>query len=162
MTQGFSGSAEDVVREQQRMAAVRRYDILDTPPDGAFDRIAALAARLLDVPIAIVSVVDTDRIWFKSHHGLDVSEIGREPGLCASAILGSEPWLVTVHRLMTRRLAASRTRTRLSGAGPAAWRRSGSRTQEPEVERAEHEDYPDIHGQPRGEQVPEEQDVHGD
>jgi sigma-B regulation protein RsbU (phosphoserine phosphatase) len=77
------------------MAAVRRYDILDTPPDGAFDRIAALAARLLDVPIAIVSIVDTDRIWFKSHHGLQVSEIGRDPGLCASAILGSEPWLVT-------------------------------------------------------------------
>lgn len=77
------------------MAAVRRYDILDTPPDGAFDRIAALAARLLNVPIAIVSVVDTDRIWFKSHHGLDVSEIGRDPGLCSSAILGSQPWLVT-------------------------------------------------------------------
>ncbi|MFN2517449.1 MAG: PP2C family protein-serine/threonine phosphatase [Jatrophihabitantaceae bacterium] len=85
----------DVLREQRRMAAVRRYDILDTPPDGAFDRIAALAARLLNVPIAIVSVVDTDRIWFKSHHGLDVTEIGRDPGLCASAILGSEPWLVT-------------------------------------------------------------------
>jgi sigma-B regulation protein RsbU (phosphoserine phosphatase) len=84
-----------LLREQQRMAAVRRYDILDTPPDGAFDRIAALAARLLNVPIAIVSVVDTDRIWFKSHHGLDVTEIGRDPGLCASAILGSEPWLVT-------------------------------------------------------------------
>ncbi len=94
MTQSSSGGSDEV-REQQRMAAVRRYDILDTPPDGAFDRIAALAARLLDVPIAIVSVVDTDRIWFKSHHGLEVSEIGRDPGLCASAILGSEPWLVT-------------------------------------------------------------------
>ncbi|MFN2562654.1 MAG: PP2C family protein-serine/threonine phosphatase [Jatrophihabitans sp.] len=89
------GVDPDVLREQRRMAAVRRYDILDTPPDGAFDRIAALAARLLNVPIAIVSVVDTDRIWFKSHHGLDVTEIGRAPGLCASAILGSEPWLVT-------------------------------------------------------------------
>lgn len=77
------------------MIAVRRYDILDTPPDGAFDRIAALAARLLEVPIAIVSVVDTDRIWFKSHHGIEVNEVGRDPGLCASAILGSEPWLVT-------------------------------------------------------------------
>jgi len=39
--------------------------------------------------------VDTDRIWFKSHHGTEVRETGREPGLCASAILGSEPWLVT-------------------------------------------------------------------
>jgi sigma-B regulation protein RsbU (phosphoserine phosphatase) len=82
--------------EDARIAAVRRYDILDTPPDGSFDRITAIAARALDVPIAIVSVVDTDRIWFKSHHGLpDVTEIGRDPGLCASAILGPEPWVLT-------------------------------------------------------------------
>jgi hypothetical protein len=44
--------------EPQRLAAVRRYDILDTPPDGAFDRITALAARRFNVPIAIVSIVD--------------------------------------------------------------------------------------------------------
>ncbi|MDQ1620369.1 MAG: phosphoserine phosphatase RsbU/P [Actinomycetota bacterium] len=82
--------------EDARMAAVRRYDILDTPPDGAFDRIAGAAAALFDVPIGIVSIVDTDRIWFKAHVGLDdVTEIDREPGLCASAILGDEPWVVT-------------------------------------------------------------------
>lgn len=81
--------------EEERMRAVRRYDILDTPPDGAFDRIAELAAELLAVPIAIVSIVDTDRIWFKSHHGLDVTQIGRDPGLCASAILHETPWVVT-------------------------------------------------------------------
>lgn len=82
--------------EDARMRAVRRYDILDTPPDGAFDRVAELAAELLAVPIAIVSIVDTDRIWFKSHHGLDdVSQIDREPGLCASAILHEAPWVVT-------------------------------------------------------------------
>ena len=73
------------------MAAVRRYDILDTPPDGAFDRITALASRLFNVPIAIVSIVDDDRIWFKSRHGVDVTEIGRDPGLCASAILNDDP-----------------------------------------------------------------------
>ena len=81
--------------ESRRMAAVRRYDILDTPPDGAFDRIAAIAADLLDVPIAIISIVDQDRIWFKARHGLDVNEVGRDPGLCASAILSPEPWVVT-------------------------------------------------------------------
>jgi sigma-B regulation protein RsbU (phosphoserine phosphatase) len=82
--------------EAARIQAVRRYEILDTPPDGAFDRITALAARLFRVPIAIVSVVDTDRIWFKSHHGLPgVVEIDRQPGLCASAILYTEPWTVT-------------------------------------------------------------------
>jgi GAF domain-containing protein len=82
--------------EEARLAAVRRFEVLDTPPDGTFDRITALAARAFDVPIAIVSVVDTDRIWFKSRYGLaDVSEIERAPGLCASAILGDEPWIVT-------------------------------------------------------------------
>ncbi|MCU1595328.1 MAG: putative magnesium or manganese-dependent protein phosphatase [Frankiales bacterium] len=82
--------------EEDRLAAVRRYEVLDTPPDGAFDRITALAARAFGVPIAIVSIVDSDRIWFKSRHGLpdDLVEIDRAPGLCASAILGSEPWIV--------------------------------------------------------------------
>lgn len=81
--------------EAERLAAVRRYEILDTPPDGAFERITALAARLFNVPIGIVSIVDEDRIWFKSHFGLDVQEIGRDPGLCASAILQVGPWIVT-------------------------------------------------------------------
>ena len=80
--------------EAARLAAVRRYDILDTPPDGAFDRITGLAARLFGVPIAIVSVVDHDRIWFKSHHGLDVEQLDRAPGLCASAILHDGPWVI--------------------------------------------------------------------
>jgi two-component sensor histidine kinase len=76
--------------EGQRLAAVHRYEILDTPPDGIFDRVTALAARRFNTPIAIISIVDHDRIWFKSHHGLDVEEIGRDRGLCASAILSSE------------------------------------------------------------------------
>jgi two-component sensor histidine kinase len=80
--------------EAERMAAVRRYDVLDTPPDGAFDRVTALAARRFNVPISIISIVDEDRIWFKSHHGLPVQEIGREPGLCASAILSTEPHIL--------------------------------------------------------------------
>jgi GAF domain-containing protein len=76
------------------MEAVRSYGILDTPPDGAFDRITALAARLFSVPVAIVSIVDHDRIWFKSHHGVDVEQISRDPGLCASAILQDDLWVV--------------------------------------------------------------------
>ena len=76
--------------ELSRLAAVKRYDILDTPPDGAFDRITAIAARRFDVPISIISIVDHDRIWFKSHHGLEVKQIGRDPGLCASAILSNK------------------------------------------------------------------------
>jgi PAS domain S-box-containing protein len=80
--------------EDARLAALRRYDILDTPPDGAFDRITAMAAKLFSVPISIISLVDTDRIWFKSHHGLDHEQIDRLPGLCASAILQDEPWVL--------------------------------------------------------------------
>ncbi|MGW5401384.1 PP2C family protein-serine/threonine phosphatase [Streptomyces sp. NPDC003952] len=81
--------------EAARMDAVRRYDILDTPPDGAFDRVAAMAARLFKVPVASITIVDEDRIWFKAAHGLDgVSEIGREPGLCGSAILADETLVI--------------------------------------------------------------------
>ena len=80
--------------EVERLEAVRRYEILDTPPDGAFDRVTRLAARLFEVPISIVSIVDEDRIWFKSHYGLDAEQIDRAPGLCASAILQGDLWLV--------------------------------------------------------------------
>jgi sigma-B regulation protein RsbU (phosphoserine phosphatase) len=82
--------------EAARIEAVRRYDILDTPPDGAFDRIARLAARWFDVPVATVTIVDEDRIWFKATHGLDgVTQIGRDPGLCGSAVLADDTYVVT-------------------------------------------------------------------
>ena len=82
------------LNEHQRMLAVRRYEILDTPPDGMFDRITAMAARRFNVPIAIISIVDTDRIWFKSQQGAPVAQIDRDPGLCASAILTSDPYII--------------------------------------------------------------------
>jgi two-component sensor histidine kinase len=91
--------------EPQRLEAVRRYDILDTPPDGAFDRITAMAARRFGVPISIVSIVDADRIWFKSHHGVSVEEIGRDPGLCASAILTEEAHILCDAKVDPRSLA---------------------------------------------------------
>ena len=91
--------------EPERLAAVRRYDILDTPPDGAFDRITALAARRFGVPISIISIVDEDRIWFKSRHGVPVEEIGRDPGLCASAILSNDPHILTDASIDPRSLA---------------------------------------------------------
>lgn len=91
--------------EAARIAAVRRYDILDTPADGTFDRITALAAKRFDSPISIVSIVDSDRIWFKSHHGIDAEQVGRDPGLCASAILGDAPWVVENAQIDPRTLA---------------------------------------------------------
>ncbi len=80
--------------EKQRINALRKYQILDTPPDGSFDRITQLAASLLNVPIAIVTLVDTDRIWFKSKYGIDVNQIDRDPGLCSSAILADDVYVV--------------------------------------------------------------------
>jgi serine/threonine protein kinase len=90
--------------EAERMAAVARLDILDTPPDETLDRITALAARIFSVPIAIVSIVDHDRIWFKSHPGLDLEQISRDPGLCSSAIMHEGPWVIEDARTDTRAL----------------------------------------------------------
>src|SRR6266542_3708150 len=73
--------------EPARLAAVRRYGILDTPPVRAFDRVASLAARVLAAPLATVSFVDEERVWFKAHRGLDQRQTPRAPGLGASAIL---------------------------------------------------------------------------
>lgn len=94
--EAFTGERTAVIPddEDMRLAAVARYGILDTPPDGAFDRIVRLAARVFDVPIATVTIVDSDRIWFKAKHGIDAHEIEREPGLCASAVLEGGPWIV--------------------------------------------------------------------
>ena len=92
--------------ESERLEALRRFDVLDTPRDGAFDRITRLASEMLEMPISIVSLVDHDRIWFKSAYGLDkVNEIDRAPGLCASAILGEEIWVITDAKLDPRTLA---------------------------------------------------------
>lgn len=94
--------------ESARIEAVARYDILDTSPDVAFDRVAAIAAKLFEVPMATVCIVDIDRIWFKASLGLDgVQEVTREPGLGASVILQGEPYLVTHARTDPRTAAHS-------------------------------------------------------
>jgi phosphoserine phosphatase RsbU/P len=85
----------DVDDEQLRLAAVRRCAILDTPPEAIFGRICALAARIFNVPIATIAIVDEDRIWFKAATGLPAGQIPRDLGLCASAILTDAPYLVT-------------------------------------------------------------------
>ncbi|MGT2425572.1 GAF domain-containing protein [Amnibacterium kyonggiense] len=80
--------------EERRLSAVRRYNILDTPPDDAFDRIAELARRLLDVPIALISIVDADREWFKSSRGIETRQIDRDVALCASTVATGRPTCV--------------------------------------------------------------------
>jgi GAF domain-containing protein len=87
-------TVEKPANETKRIEALNRYNILDTPPDGSFDRITKLVATIFEVPIAIISLVDTERIWFKSAHGLSVNQIDRVPGLCASAILSSDVYVI--------------------------------------------------------------------
>ena len=80
--------------EAQRLACLKRYEILDTPPAARFDQITALVASLLEMPIAMISLVDRDRIVFKSRFGSELKEAPRDPGLCSSAITGDQPWIV--------------------------------------------------------------------
>ena len=81
--------------ESSRMSALRRYDILDSPADTAFDAVTKLAARMLGVPIAIVTIIDTDRVWFKSKRGVDFDEVGRDVAFCSTTNPGGDgPWSV--------------------------------------------------------------------
>lgn len=76
------------VNEQARLRALHALRILDTAPQESFDRLTRLARRMFDVPIALVSLVDSDRQWFKSRQGIEVVETPRSVSLCAHAILG--------------------------------------------------------------------------
>jgi eukaryotic-like serine/threonine-protein kinase len=80
--------------EDARMAAVRRYDVLDSGPDAAFDRVASLAARATASPIAFVSLVDGDRIWFKARHGTHEKHVARDRRAHDAAGLHDEPWAI--------------------------------------------------------------------
>ena len=75
-------------RELSRLAALLRYEILDTPDEAAFDDITQLAARFCGTPIALISLVDGERQWFKSRLGLDVSETPRQISFCTHTIEG--------------------------------------------------------------------------
>ena len=77
-----------------RLEALHRYDVLDTPPEAAFDRVAELAAYLFDVPIALISLVDSDRQWFKACIGIDQRQTDRSVSFCAHAIQVDEPMVV--------------------------------------------------------------------
>lgn len=81
--------------EEKRLAAVHGLGLLDTEAEERFDRHARIAAAALDMPIALVTLVDRDRQWFKSHQGFDFSETPRDIGFCAHAILKDEPLIVT-------------------------------------------------------------------
>ena len=80
--------------DARRLKVLRDYRVLDTPPAASLDNITSLAARMFRVPIALVSLVDEDRQWFKSRFGLESSETPREVAFCDHAIRDSGPLIV--------------------------------------------------------------------
>jgi len=73
--------------EERRLSALYEYELLDTPPEDLFDALTDLAAKLCDVPISLITLIDRDRQWFKSAHGIELRETPRDASFCAHAIL---------------------------------------------------------------------------
>ena len=88
--------------DDARLRAVQHYGLVGTPPEVEFDQITELASQLFDVPIALVSIVDADRQWLKSHHGTGLCETSRDSAFCAYTILENGPLVVPDTRLDPR------------------------------------------------------------
>jgi hypothetical protein len=87
--------AETSEIDTRRLAELHRHQVLDTPEEAAYDRITELAARLFEAPIAVVSFVDRERLWFKSHFGLNISEAIRDDrSFCTHTILSDQVMVV--------------------------------------------------------------------
>ncbi|MFZ2492664.1 MAG: PAS domain S-box protein, partial [Thermoanaerobaculia bacterium] len=80
--------------EGERLADLQAYDILDTPPEKEFDDLTRLASVILGTPIALISLVDSNRQWFKSCVGLEATEMSRDVAFCAYGVLADEPLIV--------------------------------------------------------------------
>jgi diguanylate cyclase (GGDEF)-like protein len=82
------------VDEEERLFHLKAAALLDTPAEERFERVTRMARRLFGAPIALVSLIDTNRQWFKSHNGLDIPETSRDVSFCAHAILEQDVFVV--------------------------------------------------------------------
>lgn len=80
--------------EDERLSALRALLLLDTPPEERFDRLARFVAEQLDVPIALLTLVDGQRQWFKARVGLDATETPRDISFCGHAIMKNDLFIV--------------------------------------------------------------------
>src|SRR5437660_5173126 len=83
------------INEAGRIAALEKYAILDTDPQQSFDELTLLASFVCKTPIALISLVDEDRQWFKSRVGMDAKETSRDIAFCSTAILQSDVFVVS-------------------------------------------------------------------
>ena len=110
--------------ESARLEALRRLDVLDSETEQAFDDLTALAASICGTPISVISLVDADRLWFKSRVGLELEETPRSRSFCGHAIL-EDRILVVADAAGDRRFAASPLVA--GGAGGPLLRRQAAR-----------------------------------
>ena len=82
------------LNEEERLVELSCFGVLDTPPELMFDRVTRIAARVFQMPIALVSLVDRDRQWYKSNYGLDFNQTARSQSFCTHAILASGTMVV--------------------------------------------------------------------
>ncbi len=108
--------------EADRLATLRSYCVLDTAPDPLYDDLTELAASVCETPIALISLIDSDRQWFKSRHGLDAQQTDRDISFCGHAILQQDIFIVedAAHdiRFSDNPLVAGATRVRFYAGVP--------------------------------------------
>ena len=88
-------SPDKPINEAARLVNLHQYHILDTPPEQIFDDLVALAAQICETPVALISLVDENRQWFKAALGVNESETPRDISFCGHAILGEDVFEVS-------------------------------------------------------------------
>ena len=113
---------DHAARESARLDELRRYEVLDTAPEPVFEDITALAAQVCGTPVALISLVDESRLWFKARHGVDKPGMPRQSSLCSSAIWAEDLFIVgdTLHdaRVGGQAPAAASSCVRFYAAAP--------------------------------------------